>query len=151
MRLLMTVGTIGLGDEQDGFGSSPSSNRTEKVPPAGGDVAPCKQSPRIMIYYAPIAKATRQSRTSPQAFPLPAFCYAFPVLLFLAFCIDRTGRENNRIHKTPSNTNTSAETKEGSKARKHKRKTQRESKKRKQEKQANKTKSKGKRQAYNII
>lgn len=63
---------MGWGDEQDRFGCFPSSNRTEKVPPAGGGVAPCKQSPRIMIYYAPIAKAIRQSRTSPPGVPLAA-------------------------------------------------------------------------------
>lgn len=39
------------------------------------------------------------SKTSTaEAFPLPPFCYALPELLFLAFCIDRTGRKNNRIH-----------------------------------------------------
>lgn len=29
---------------------------------------------------------------------MPPFCYALPVVLFLAFCIDRTRRKNNRIH-----------------------------------------------------
>ena len=83
-RSCFTTRTRELGDEQDGFGSFPSSIRTEKVPP-----------PRIIKQYAPIAKA---SKTSPaQAFPLPPFCYAFPVVLFLASCIDRTGRKNNRI------------------------------------------------------
>lgn len=98
---------MGYGDEQDRFGSFPLPTRTEKVPPGGCGVAPPrKQSPRIMIYYAPIATAIRQSRTSPaEAFPLPAFCYAFPVLLFLAFCIARTRRAFNRIayeHKKQS-------------------------------------------------
>ena len=51
-----------MGDEQDRFDCFPSSNRTEKVPPGGCGVAPCKQSPRIMIYYAPIATASRQAR-----------------------------------------------------------------------------------------
>ena len=51
-----------------------------------------------MIYYAPIAKASRQAKQARRAFPLPPFCYALPVLLFLPFCIDRTGRKNNRIH-----------------------------------------------------
>lgn len=46
---------------------------------------------------------------------MPPFCYALPAVLFLALCIDRTRRGNNRIHKMPSNTNTSAETKEGAK------------------------------------
>ena len=92
------VWTKGWGDEQDRFGAFPSSNRTEKVPPAGGGVAPCKQCPRIIKHYAPITKASRQSTTSPaEALPLPPFCYAFPVLLFLPFCIDRTRRAFNRI------------------------------------------------------
>ena len=58
-----------------------------------------------MIYYALIAKAIRQSRTSTaEAFPLPPFCYALPAVLFLAFCIDRTERKNNRIaYTTKSN------------------------------------------------
>ena len=41
--------TMGLGDEQDGFSCFPLSNRTEKVPPGGGGLSPCKQSPRILI------------------------------------------------------------------------------------------------------
>ena len=77
---------------------SPRQSVPKKYPPGGCGVAPCKQSPRIMIYYAPIAKAIRQSRTSPaEAFPLPPFCYALPAVLFLAFCIDRTRRAFNRI------------------------------------------------------
>ena len=66
MRLLMAVGTMGLGDdarscfttrtrecgdEQDGFCPSIPSIRTEKVPP-----------PRIIKQYAPIATANRQAR-----------------------------------------------------------------------------------------
>ena len=77
---------------------SPRQTVPKKYPRAGGGLSPCKQSPRIMIYYAPTAKAIRQSRTSTaEAFPLPPFCYALPVLLFLPFCIARTGRKNNRI------------------------------------------------------
>lgn len=49
-------------DEQDGFGSFPLPIRTEKVPPAGGGVAPCKQRPRIIKHYAQIATATGQAR-----------------------------------------------------------------------------------------
>ena len=53
---------MGLWDEQDGFGSFPLSIRTEKVPRAGGGLSPCKQSPRIIYHYAPIATASRQTR-----------------------------------------------------------------------------------------
>lgn len=83
------------------FPLSPRQTVPKKYPRAGGGVAPCKQSPSIIYQYAPIATAIRQSKPSTaEAFPLPAFCYAFPVLLFLAFCIDRTGRGNNRIAYT---------------------------------------------------
>ena len=58
----VVIRTMGCWDEQDGFSSFPLSTRTEKVPPAGGDVAPCKQSPRIIKQYAPIAKANGQAR-----------------------------------------------------------------------------------------
>lgn len=40
---------------------------------------------------------------------MPALCYPFPVVLFLASCIDRTRRKNNRIHITEKH-NEKAET-----------------------------------------
>ena len=61
-RRCFTTRTRDYGDEQDRFGSFPSSNRTEKVPTGGCGVAPSRISPRIMIYYAPTAKAIRQAR-----------------------------------------------------------------------------------------
>lgn len=52
-----------------------------------------------MIYYAPIAKAIRQSRTSPPGVPLAAVPPLFSAGSDVsALCIDRTGRGNNRIH-----------------------------------------------------
>lgn len=47
---------------------------------------------------------------------MPPFCYAFPVLLFLAFCIDRTGRKNNRIHITQKQSRKQTQRKSKSKA-----------------------------------
>lgn len=44
-------------------------------------------------------KQTSKTSTA-EAIPLPPFCYALPAVLFLAFCIARTGRKNNRIHMT---------------------------------------------------
>lgn len=96
---------------------SPRQTVPKKYPRAGGGVAPCKQCPRIIKQYAPIATAIRQSKPSTaEAFPLPAFCYAFPVLLFLAFCIDRTGRKNNRIHITQKQSQKQTQRKRASKA-----------------------------------
>lgn len=88
---------MGLGDEQDRFGSSPSSNRIEKVPPAGGGVAPGKQCPRIIKQYAQIAKAIRQARQDRRR---RSPCRRSSISAgsdVSALCIDRTGRGNNRI------------------------------------------------------
>ena len=75
--------TMGWEDEQDRFGWFFPVNRTEKVPQGAGRYTPRRISPRIMIYYAPTAKAIRQSRTSPPGVPLPPFLRpSLPALTF---------------------------------------------------------------------
>ena len=92
---------MGLGDEQDRFGSFPSPNRTEKVPPAGGGVAPMQAMPAHIIALCTDSNGKQTSKTSTaEAIPLPPLCYALPAVLFLAFRIARTGRKNNRIYMT---------------------------------------------------
>lgn len=59
-------------------------------------------------------RQARQARRRP--FPLPPFCYALPVVLFLAFCIARTGRKNNRIHMTQKQSRKQTQRKSKSKA-----------------------------------
>ena len=85
--ICQTLRTRGYGDEQDGFGAFPSSNRTEKVPPGGLWCSPMQAIPRIMIYYAPIATANRQARQARRAFPCrrsamrcPLCCFWLPAL-----------------------------------------------------------------------
>lgn len=111
----------------------------KKYPRAGGGLSPPHKSAHNALLCTD-SKGNQASKTSTAGVPLPPFCYALPVVLFLASCIARTRRGNNRIHKTPSNTNTSAETKEGSKARKHNRKTQQRESKNKHEKRKAKAK-----------
>ena len=96
---------MGLGDEQDGFGSSPRQTVPKKYPSAHNKTV-CTDS-----------KGKQTSKTSTaEAFPLPALCYALPVVLFLAFCIARTGRKNNRIHMTQKQSRKQTQRKSKSKA-----------------------------------
>lgn len=89
--------------EQENLGMSktdlalPPRQTVPKKYPGRRAIYPRRICPRIMIYYAPIATAIMQSMTSPPGVPLLPFCYALPVVLFLAFCIDRTRRAFNRI------------------------------------------------------
>ena len=99
---------------------SPRQTVPKKYPRAPGDIPPPHKSAHNKILCTDSNGKQASKTSTAEAFPLPPFCYALPVLLFLAFCIARTGRKKNRIHKTPSNTNTSAETKEESKARSNK-------------------------------
>ena len=108
--------TMGLWDEQDRFGSFPSSIRTEKVPRAGGGLSPCEQSPRIIKQYAPIAKANRQAR---QARRRRSPCRRSSISAGFdvsALCIARTGRGNNRIHMTQKQSRKQTQRKSKSKA-----------------------------------
>lgn len=120
---------------------SPRQSVPKKYPRAPGDIPPPHKSAHNDIL-CPDSKGKQASKTSPaQAFPLPPFCYALPVLLFLAFCIDRTRRGNNRIQST---TTRKAERKNTT-TEKQKRKQEKQEKQAKREtKQANKTKSKRK-------
>lgn len=89
-----------MGMSKTALALSPRQTVPKKYPRRLWCSPPRKQSPRIIKQYAPIAKATRQAGQARRAFPLPPFCYALPVLLFLAFCIDRTRRAFNRIAYT---------------------------------------------------
>ena len=70
-----------------------------KSTPGGRWCSPPQAKPAHNNTVCTDSKGNKASKTSTaEAFPLPPFCYALPVLLFLASCIDRTRRENNRIH-----------------------------------------------------
>lgn len=104
-------------DEQDGFGAFPSSIRTEKVPPGRLWCSPLQAKPAHNKTVCTDSKGKQASKTSTaEAFPLPPFCYALPVLLFLPSCIDRTGRGNNRIHMTQKQSRKQTQRKSKSKA-----------------------------------
>lgn len=76
---------------------SPRQTVPKKYPRAPGDIPPPHKSAHNDILCTD-SKGNKASKTSTaEAFPLPPFCYAFPVVLFLASCIDRTRRGNNRI------------------------------------------------------
>lgn len=49
----------------------------KKYPRAGGGLSPCKQCPRIMIYYAPIAKAKGKQAKHGGGVPLAAVLLCF--------------------------------------------------------------------------
>ena len=77
-----------------------------KSTPGGRWSIPLQAKPAHNIPLCTDSNGKQASKTSTaEAFPLPPFCYALPVLLFLAFCIARTGRAFNRIayeHKKQS-------------------------------------------------
>lgn len=96
----------------------------KKYPRAPGDIPPPHKSAHNDILCTDSKGNQAKQDKHGGGVPLAAVLLCVARCLFLAFCIDRTRRKNNRIQSKQ---------------------------KRKQEKQANKTKSKGKRQAYNII
>lgn len=79
------------------FALSPCQTVPKKYP-GRAVVYPGQAKPAHNDILCTDSKGNQASKTSPaEAFPLLAFCYALPAVLFLAFCIDRTGRKNNRI------------------------------------------------------
>ena len=63
---------------------SPRQTVPKKYPPAGGGVAPLQAKPAHNDILCTDSKGNQASKTSTaEAFPLPPFCYAFPVVLFL--------------------------------------------------------------------
>ena len=117
----------------------PLVNPYRKSTPGGRWCSPLQAMPAHNKALCTDSKSNQTSKTSTaEAFPFPPFCYAFPVLLFLAFCIDRTGRAFNRIAFTCNYKSIIA-------YKQHTQQKQTENRRTRQ-----KSKSKGKREAYNI-
>lgn len=99
----LSANTVGMSEQKVGGMSktdlalSPRQTVPKKYPRAHDDIPPPHKSAHNKTVCTD-SKGNQASKTSTaEAFPLPPFCYAFPVVLFLAFCIARTGRKNNRI------------------------------------------------------
>ena len=95
---------------------SPRQSVPKKYPPGGCGVAPCKQSPRIMIYYAPIAKAIRQSRTSPPGVPLPPFLRpSLPALTFPRSALTEQGAKTIAYNQSKNESKRNKQTRQKAK------------------------------------
>lgn len=86
-----------LGMSKTDLAVSPRQTVPKKYP-RRAVVYPLQANPAHNKTVCTDSNGKQASKTSTaEAFPLPALCYALPVVLFLAFCIDRTGRAFNRI------------------------------------------------------
>ena len=97
--------TMGLGDEQDGFGCFPLSNRTEKVPPGAGRYTPPHKSEHNDILCTD-SKGNQAKQDKPAGRSLAAvlLCFARGAVFGVLHCPNTAQKQSHNIiaYKTKS-------------------------------------------------